>query len=96
MNNENLASNNHQELICHAREIGVQSEVESYQNLKKWYLMSPCLILRIIRRRSRVKWSNPGKGVSPSLHLGVVAIEKRAFGSDRLQASFVSSHTEEL
>ena len=27
------------------------------------------------------KWSNPGKGVAPSPHLGVVAIEKGAFGS---------------
>ena len=28
-----------------------------------------------------VKWSNPEKGVAPSLHLGIVAIEKGAFGS---------------
>ena len=28
--------------------------------------MSPCLTLSIIRYRSRVKWSNPGKGVAPS------------------------------
>ena len=32
---------------------------------KKWYLMPPCLTLSIIRYRSRVKWSNPGKGVAP-------------------------------
>ena len=31
------------------RETGVQSQVESYQRLKKWYLMSPCLTLSIIR-----------------------------------------------
>ena len=31
------------------RETDVQSQVESYQRLKKWYLMSPCLILSIIR-----------------------------------------------
>ena len=31
------------------RETGVQSQVESYQRLKKWYLMSLCLTLRIIR-----------------------------------------------
>ena len=48
------------------RETGVQSQVESYQRLKKWYLMMPCLALRIIRYGSRVKWSNPGKGVAPS------------------------------
>ena len=49
-----------------ARETGVQSQVESYQRLKKWYLMLPCITLSNIRYRSRVKWSNPGKGVAPS------------------------------
>ena len=58
-------------------ETGVQSQVESYQRLKKWYLMPPCLTFSIIR----VKWSNPGKGVVPPLHCSVVAIEKRAFRS---------------
>ena len=43
--------------------------------------MLPCLTLSIIRYGSRVKWGNPGNGVTPSLHLGVVAIEKGAFGS---------------
>ena len=33
---------------------------------KKWYLIPPCLTLNIIRLGSRVKWSNPGKGVVPS------------------------------
>ena len=28
-----------------------------------------------------VKWSNPEKGVAPSVHLSVVAIEKGTFGS---------------
>ena len=32
----------------------------------QWYLMPPCLTLSIIRYRSRVKWSNTGKGVVPS------------------------------
>ena len=49
-----------------AWEIWVQSQVESYQRLRKWYLMPPCLTLNIIRYRSRVKWSNLGKGVAPS------------------------------
>ena len=49
------------------RETGVQSQFESYQSLKKkWYLIPPCLTLSIIRYVSRVKWSNPGKGVAPS------------------------------
>ena len=49
-----------------ARETWVQSQVESYQRLKKWYLMPPCLTLSIIRYGSRIKWSNPGEGVAPS------------------------------
>ena len=65
-------------------ETRVQFHVESYQRLKKWYLISPCLTLSIIRYISRVKWSNPENGIAPtSTHprLGVVAIEKGAFGS---------------
>ena len=49
-----------------ARGTWVQSQAESYQRLKKWYLMPPCLTLSIMRYGSRVKWSNPGKGVAPS------------------------------
>ena len=37
------------------------------KTFKKWYLMPPCLTLSIIRYVSRVKWSNPRKGVAPSL-----------------------------
>ena len=33
---------------------------------KKWYLMPPYLTLSIKRYRSRVKWSNTGKGVALS------------------------------
>ena len=43
----------------------IQSQVESYQRLKKWYLMLSCLTLSIICQGSRVKWSNPGKRVAP-------------------------------
>ena len=63
------------------RETGVQSQVESYQRLKKRYLMPPCLTLSIIRYASKVKWSNPGNGLHPPLHLSVVAIERGVFGS---------------
>ena len=55
------------ECLPMAQETWVQSQVESYQRLKKWYLMLPCLTLNIIRYRSKVKWSYPGKGVAPSL-----------------------------
>ena len=44
----------------------IQSQVESYQRLKKWYLMLPCLTINIIRWESRVKWSNPRNRVAPS------------------------------
>ena len=67
------------EYLSMARETGVQSQAESYQRLKKWYLISPYLTLNIIRYVSRVKWSNPRKGVAPSLHLSVVAIGKGTF-----------------
>ena len=40
--------------------------IEPLGRLKKWYLMPPCLTLSTIRYISRVKWSNPGKGVAPS------------------------------
>ena len=48
------------------RETRVQSQFKSYQRLKIWYLMPPCLTLSIIRYVLRVKWSNPGNGVVPS------------------------------
>ena len=48
------------------QETRVQSEIESYQRLKKWFLIPTFLTLSIIRYRSRVKWSNPGKGVASS------------------------------
>ena len=53
-----------------ARETGFQSQVGSYQRLKKKkkVLDIPlCLTLSNIRYISRVKWSNPGKGVAPSV-----------------------------
>ena len=64
-----------------ARKTVVQSQVESYQRLNKCYLMLLCLTLRIIKYGSMVKWSNPGERITPSLHLGVVAIEKGALSS---------------
>ena len=57
------------------QETGVPSQVNT-KDLKKWYLMPPCLTLSIIGYGSRIKWSNSGKGVP-----GVVASEKGAFGS---------------
>ena len=48
------------------REIRDQSQVESYQKLKKWYLVRLCLTLSIIRYGSRVTWSDLGNWVAPS------------------------------
>ena len=48
------------------RETWVQSQVASTQRLQKWYLIPPGLTLSNIRCVSRVKWSNPEKGVAPS------------------------------
>ena len=59
------------------QETGVQSQVKSYQKLKKWYLMPSCLTLSIIRYISRII---QGKK-RPPLHLSVVANEKGAFRS---------------
>ena len=49
-----------------AQQTRVQSQVESYQRLRKWYLMPPCLTLSIITHGSMVKWGSPGNGVAPS------------------------------
>ena len=62
-------------------ETGVQFQVESYQRLKKWYLVLPSLTVIIIRYGSRVKWPIQGMEKHPLLDLGVVAIEKGAFRS---------------
>ena len=48
------------------RETGVQSQVRTYQILLKWHLIPLSLTLSIKRYVSRVKRSNPGKGVAPS------------------------------
>ena len=60
----------------------VQSQVESYQRPKKWYLMSPCLTLSIekIGIKGKGKQSRKRSGAY-FLHFGVVAKEKGAFAS---------------
>ena len=80
-----------------AWETWVQSQVESFQRLKKWYLMPACLTLNIIRYGSRVKWSNLWKGVAPPIHLGVVAIEKGAFKPPSSMATnFTFTYSEDV
>ena len=48
------------------RESGVPPQFESCQKLKKSYLIPSCLTLSVIRYVSKIKWSNPGKGIAPS------------------------------
>ena len=48
---------------------------------QKWFLIPICLTLSIISYVSRVKLSNPRKGVAPPLHIGVIAIGRVSFGS---------------
>ena len=43
------------------QETRVQPQVKSYQNLKKCYLMPPCLTLNIIRYASMVSGAIQGK-----------------------------------
>ena len=45
---------------------GVQSQVKSYQRLKKWYLIPLFLTLSIIRLILGIKWSSPGEEVASS------------------------------
>ena len=63
------------------REIGVQSQVESYQKHKRWYLMLPCLTFNIIWYETSVSGAIRGKEWCPAQELGVIAIEKVDFGS---------------
>ena len=48
---------------------------------QKWYLILPCLILSIIRYRSRRSGAIQGNELRPNLQVGVVTIEKEAFWS---------------
>ena len=64
-----------------ARETCVQSRVESYQRLKKWYLLPPCLTHSNMRYGSRVKWSNRWKGEAPSS----TPSKRRPLGPPRLK-----------
>ena len=52
------------------QETGVQSQAKSYQRLKKWHLMSPCLTLSIIRYRSKGS--------------GVTVLKQNAFHGNRV------------
>ena len=61
-------------------ETEVKSQVESYQKLKM-VLDTSFLNTQHYKVWIKSKWSNSGKGVTPSLHLDVVAIEKGDFGS---------------
>ena len=65
--------------VRYFQKTGVQSQVESYQTLKNWYLIHPYLTISNIRYGSRIKWSNPGKGVAPSPTPRCSSYWKRSF-----------------
>ena len=64
------------------RETGIQSRVESYQRLLKMVLDTSLLNTQQykVRIKGKVEQSRERSSTLP-IHLGVVAIEKRAFGS---------------
>ena len=64
-----------------AWETRVQSQVKSYQRLKKWQLMPPFLTLSIIRYGLRINGAIQGKEWHPPQSFGIIAIEKEGFGS---------------
>ena len=49
------------------------------RRLLKWYLIPPCLTLSNVRYISRVKWSNPEKGVVPSPTHRCISYWKESF-----------------
>ena len=49
--------------------------------LKTQKMVLDAALLNTQHYKVRIKWSSLGNGVAPSLHLGVVAIKKGAFGS---------------
>ena len=64
------------ECLPKVRETWVKSQVPSYQRLLKWYLILPYLTLN----NDKVEQFKERSCTLP-LRLGVVAIEKRTFGS---------------
>ena len=60
------------------------------QKTQKMVLAATLLNTQHYKVRIKVKWSNPGKRVAPSPHLGVVAIKKGAFGSPSTMVSLLS------
>ena len=69
--------------IRFANDCGSQGSILGQVVLKTQKMVVGVSLLNTQHFKVRIKgkWSNPGKGVSPSLHLSVVAVEKGAFGS---------------
>ena len=57
---------NHYTQVPMDQETGVQSQVKSYQRLKKMVLDAALLNTQQYKVRFKGKWSNPGNGVAPS------------------------------
>ena len=52
----------------------------SCQTIIKWYLTRLCLTPSIIRYLSLVRWTSPGNGIAPPLHIYVLAIKMEPSG----------------
>ena len=66
-----------------AQETGVHSKVESYQRLKKMVLVASLLNTQqyTVGIKGKVEQSKGRSITTPPPQIGIVAIEKRAFGS---------------
>ena len=74
-----------------ARETEVQSQVKSYQRLKKWYLMPPCLALSTYKVSIKGKVEHSWKWSSTLPYTSsVVATEKGAFESPSTKVNLLS------
>ena len=73
-----------------ARETWVQSQVESYQRLKKMVLDASLLNIQHYKVRIKGKVEQSRERISAPLHIGVAAIEKGAFG---LPSTMVANFT---
>ena len=72
------------------QEIMVPSQFESYQRLKKWYLMPASLLKSMhykvwIKGKVSIQW----KKWRPPRYLGIVTIEKGAFKSSPTHLTYI-------
>ena len=60
-------------------------------NTRKWYLVQPCLAISTIRKGS--SGTILGTEWYPPQHIGIIAIEREAFGSPNFTTTHVKMHS---